>query len=69
MNNLVVKDNPDTKAIHRKIDEVLELKRKVMRTKYDHMIEMRNMLTQDQRISFDMGLLERTGHSKGHRHR
>ncbi|MEE9165236.1 MAG: periplasmic heavy metal sensor [Nitrospinota bacterium] len=67
LNNLVVKDDPDTKAIHRKIDEVLELKREIMRTKYDHMVEMRGALTPEQRVSFDMGLLSRDGLSKGHR--
>ncbi len=68
LNNLVIKDDPDTKAIHRKIDEILELKRKIMRTKYNHMVEMRGMLTPEQRVSFDMGLLSRGGTSKGHRH-
>ncbi len=67
LNNLVVKDDPDTTAIHRKIDELLELKREIMRTKYDHMVEMRGTLTPDQRVSFDMGLLSKDGHSKGHK--
>jgi Spy/CpxP family protein refolding chaperone len=45
LNNLVVKDDPDTKPIHRKIDEVLELKGEIMLTKYDQMVGMRAILT------------------------
>lgn len=67
LNNLAIKNDPETKAIHRKIDEVLELKREIMRTKYGHMLEMRGMLTPEQRVSFDMGLLLRDGLNKGHR--
>lgn len=68
LNNLIIKDNPNTNAIHRKIDEILELKRKIMRIKYGHKVEMRGMLTSEQRVSFDMGLLKKTGHSKGRKH-
>jgi Spy/CpxP family protein refolding chaperone len=65
LNKLVVNKNPDIKAIHRKIDEILELKREIMRKKYEHMVEMRGMLTSEQRVSFDMKLLEMAGHKKG----
>lgn len=68
LNVLVVNDNPDTKAIHRKIDEVLELKREIMQIKYDHKVEMRGVLTPDQRVSFDMKLLGKTGHGKKHKY-
>lgn len=66
LSNLVVQDNPDTKAIHSKIDEILKSIKKVMRNKYDHMVEMRDMLTSEQRVSFDMGLLKKAGKSRGH---
>lgn len=56
LNNLVTQDNADTKAIHRAIDEVMELKKEMMIKKYDHMVEMRSILTPDQRVSFDLGL-------------
>ena len=66
LNNLVVKGNPDKKAIYQKIDEILELKREIMRKKYDHKVEMRRMLTPEQQVSFDMKLLETAGRKKGH---
>ncbi len=66
LSNLVVQDSPDTKAIHRKIDGVIELKREIMQKKYNHIIEMRGMLTKEQRVSFDMGVLKKDKHGKGH---
>ena len=66
LNNLVVKDNPDKKSINQKIDEILELKREIMRKKYDHKVEMRSMLTPEQQVSFDMKLLTTSGRKKGH---
>jgi Spy/CpxP family protein refolding chaperone len=65
LNKLMVHESPDIKTIHRKIDEILELKRKIMRKKYEHMVEMRGMLTPEQRVSFDMKLVEMAGHKKG----
>ena len=66
-NNMVVSDSPDKNAIYQKIDEILKLKRIIMQTKYDNMIEMRNILTPEQRVSFDMKLTEGAGRRKGHR--
>jgi len=56
LNNLVSQDNADTKAIHRAIGEIMEFKKEMMIKKYDHMVEMRFILTPDQRVSFDLGL-------------
>jgi Spy/CpxP family protein refolding chaperone len=64
--NLVIMDNPDTNAIHSKIDEIIEVKREIMRVRNDHMVEMRGMLTPEQRLSFDMGLLGHGDKGKGH---
>lgn len=63
---MVIQDNPDMKEINAKIDEVLNLKREIMRKKYAHMIEMRMVLTPEQRVSFDMGALSMGGKRKGH---
>ena len=66
LNNLVIKDNPDKEAIYQKIDEILELKREIMHKKNDHKVEMRDMLTAEQQVSFDMKLLGTAGRKKGH---
>ena len=64
--NLVIKDDPDTNTIHDKINEIIDLKREIMRIKYDHMLEMRGMLTSEQRLSFDMEHLSQARKGKGH---
>jgi Spy/CpxP family protein refolding chaperone len=62
LNSLVVQDNPGEGALYGKIDEVLELKREIMRKKYDHIRAVRGMLTPEQRISFDMKHIGMAGH-------
>lgn len=56
LNGMVTKDRPDTNAIHGKITEIAELKKEMMTKKYDHILEMRSILTPEQRLSFDIGL-------------
>ena len=57
LNQLVVSDKPNTQAINKKIDEVTALKGELMKKRYAHIAEMRTVLTPEQLISFDMGLL------------
>ena len=64
--NLIIQDDPNTGAIHRKIDGILELKGKIMKIKYDHKVEMRGIMTPEQRVSFDMGIVGKASSGKGH---
>ena len=72
---LVTQDNPDQSAMEKKIDEILELKREKMRKKYAYKVALRNILTPEQRILFDMKMLKKAykgksyGHKKGHGYR
>ena len=61
LNMLVVQDKPDMTGINQKIKEVLEMKRQLMVKKYSHKVEMRSMLSSEQRVSFDMGILGKSG--------
>lgn len=54
---LLIQDKPARKAIDKKIDEIVELKRKKMKNRYQHVLSMRQALTKQQRITFDLGLL------------
>lgn len=65
LNTMVTKDKPDTSAIHGKISEIAELKKEMMTKKYDHIVEMRSILTPEQRVSFDLGL-SGLMHHEGH---
>ena len=55
LNGLITQDDPDTKAIQGAISEIMEIKKEMMLKKYDHILEMRSILTSEQRLSFDLG--------------
>lgn len=68
LNDLITQDNPDTNAIQSNISDIMEIKKEMMIKKYDHMVEMRSILTPEQRLSFDLGLSSGMGgmHQEGH---
>lgn len=61
INVMTAKDNANQKAIHAGIDELMALKAKIMKLRYDHLTEMREILNEQQRISYDMAILKREG--------
>ena len=58
LNVLATADKPDMKAIERAIEKVSRLKAEIMRNRYQHIVEMRAILTPQQRLSYDMGVLD-----------
>ncbi len=65
---LTTKDEPNTEAIDKKIREVLDLKGRILRAHSDHVIEVRKMLTPEQRASFDMHVIKKAGRQHGKSH-
>jgi len=61
LNVMTAKDGADQSAIHAKIDELMAIKATIMKHRYDHLTEMRNALTEQQRITYDMAILKREG--------
>ncbi len=61
LNVMTAKDGADQTAIHSKIDELMAVKAEIMKYRYDHLSEMRDALTEQQRISYDMSILKREG--------
>jgi len=61
LNVITTKGGSDQAAIHAKIDDLMAVKAKIMKHRYDHLSEMRNALTEQQRISYDMAILKRKG--------
>jgi len=59
LNVMAAKDANNKSAIYKKIDEIIDVKKSIMRNRFDHIVEMRAELTDQQRISYDMGLLKR----------
>lgn len=59
LNQLVIADLVDKKALQRKIDQIMTLKGRLLRIRFEHIAEMRAALTIEQRLSYDMGVLKR----------
>jgi Spy/CpxP family protein refolding chaperone len=67
LNQLIISNKPNTQAINKKINEITALKGELMKKRYAHIVEMRSVLTSEQRVSFDMSLL--SGKHGGAKHR
>ena len=66
---LVAQDSPNQRAINKKIDELIALKRQLMQLRYDHKLKVRKVLDAQQRVHFDTALLKKAQHGKrGGRH-
>lgn len=66
---LITEDSPDQSAINKKIDQLTKLKGDKLRLKAEHKIQVRKVLTPEQRVKFDMAVLNKAykGKKKGHR--
>lgn len=65
---LCTADTPNPEAIENKIEEVLVVKRNMMRIHSEHIVNMRKVLNSEQRMSFDLDVLHRMGRGKGKHH-
>jgi Spy/CpxP family protein refolding chaperone len=65
MNTLQTAEIADMKAINSLIDEMGAIKTKMTKEKATHHQEIRKILTEEQRIKFDMHQGNRGGHGKG----
>ena len=65
---LMTQDNPDQNAIDKTIHEILELKKEKLQKKYMFKVNMRKMLTPEQRVLFDKQLFKKALNGKGHGH-
>lgn len=65
---LVTKNNAGMAEINRKIDQLVKLKRQILRLKYSHWVAVRKELTTEQRVSFDLAVMRKSRHGKYRRH-
>ncbi|WP_455199509.1 Spy/CpxP family protein refolding chaperone [Kaarinaea lacus] len=65
---LITQDSPDQSAINKKIDQITKLKSEKLRLKADHKISVRKVLTSEQRVKFDMAVLNKAYKGKGRGH-
>lgn len=61
---LITTDAPNKSAIDSKIDQIAELKKEKLQLKANHKIQVRKLLTVDQRVHFDMYVLKKAAKGK-----
>lgn len=59
LNTQTIGDKTKLSTINQEIDELMAIKNKILRHRYAHLIEMRQILTAEQRLSYDMAILKR----------
>jgi len=59
LNEMTILDGASIADVNTKIDELMAAKNQIMRLRYKHPIEMRAILTDDQKVDYDKALLNR----------
>jgi len=65
---LATSGSPDQKAINAKIDELLALKKNLLKAKYAHKIAVRKELKPEQKVVFDKHMLKKAKRKKSRSH-
>ena len=65
---LLTQDSPSNSAINKKVDDISKLYSEKMRAKADYKIQIRKILTADQRVKFDMELMKHASGKEGYGH-
>ncbi len=65
---LATDDTPDSAVIGKKIDELLDLKRNILRKRYLYIAEVRTLLTVEQRTVYDLDMLRSVKHGRMRHH-
>jgi len=65
---MAIADQPQAEAVEAQINELLMAKKQLMQAKYHYIAAQRKVLTQEQRVSFDMDVIHKAdaGKAKGH---
>lgn len=60
LNEMTIREDVALADVNAKIDELMAAKTQIMRLRYDHLIEMRRVLSDEQKASYDEGVLKRS---------
>jgi hypothetical protein len=60
LNEMTIREDVSIEDIYAKIDELMDAKKQIMRLRYDHLIEMRTILTDEQKVDYDKAVLNRS---------
>lgn len=60
LNEMTIREGVDVSEVNTKIDELMAAKNQIMRLRYAHLIEMRTILTEEQKPGYDENILKRS---------
>ena len=60
LNEMTILDGVSIEDVNVKIDELMAAKNHILRLRYEHLIEMRTILTDDQKAGYDKAVLNRS---------
>ncbi|RLA19177.1 MAG: hypothetical protein DRQ56_05950, partial [Gammaproteobacteria bacterium] len=60
LNAITIRENVKLDEVNAKIDELMAARTQIMRLRYAHLIEMRKILTDDQKVGYDKAILQRS---------
>jgi len=60
LNEMTIQEGVDMADINAKIDELMTAKTNILYLRYGHLVEMRVILTDDQKVGYDKGVLSRS---------
>ena len=60
LNEMTIRDDVRIEDVNAKIGELMAAKSQIMRLRYDHLIEMRRILTDEEKVAYDQNVLKRS---------
>ena len=60
LNEMTIREGVRIEDVNAKIDELIAAKTEIMRLRYGHLVEMRTILTDEQKVGYDKGVLSRS---------
>jgi len=60
LNEMIILDDVKLEKVNDKIDELMMAKTQIMRLRYQHLIEMRAILSDAQKVPYDKNVLKRS---------
>lgn len=60
LNEMTIREDVRIEDVNAKIDELMTAQTRIMRLRYGHLIEMRAILTEEQKVGYDKNVLKRS---------
>ncbi len=60
LNEMTIREDVRIEDVNAKIDELMEAQKQIMRLRYGHLIEMRAILSDEQKVTYDKNVLKRS---------